>query len=1125
MSKASHNALFHKKTLKKFLDTYAFPVDLEKRHQKILPWIKTLERGTLDQVKETSLHGDFLKNIFQEVLGYRSVIEGEGRSWEIHAEKTISGGGGAADGALGFFSSLEGKKGAVKLKGRTIAPIELKGAKNDLDRPAPGRKESAVHQGWRYANYTPDCKWVIVSNYREIRLYQTSKTPAFYERFNLKELAEVDEFKKFYFLLCRQNFLPNESDVTKPSRLDEILRQSGEAEESVTKALYKEYKNVRLALAQHFRAIGPKNLPNREEVLIEKAQKVLDRILFIAFAEDRRLIPDKTLAQAHNNKDLYSPRSIWENYKTVFHWIDKGNENPSIPGYNGGLFKLDSLLDESLDVPDEICSQLKELARFDFDDEVSVDILGRIFEQSVTDLEELRALAKGEDYDLKKGKRRKDGVFYTPAFITQFIVELALGSYLERRQQQLPERKALSDIASNATKQRREAEIRFWEAYRDQVLLKTRIIDPACGSGAFLIAAFEYLSRQYDIVNEAIADLKGSSRRKKDSVGQRSLFDLNKTILNGNLYGVDLSPESVEITKLALWLKTAEPGKQLTYLDNNIRSGNSIIADLQAHPNAFNWESAFPDVFADGGFDVVIGNPPYVRQELLTPFKSYLEKHYTTYDGMADIYVYFYEKGLNILRPNGILSYIVTNKWLRAGYGKPLRQFFSENSIFEKIIDFGHAPIFEDADVFPCVVSARKTENEEIKEFQKLESPVRVCSVPRDQLKNINLLQYINQEGYEIPWSRYSEDEWSLEHPVVEKLMEKIVQAGEGLKSFANSEIYRGVTTGLNTAFLIDQETRDRLVQEDAKSAEVIKPYLRGQDIGRWNANWQKLWMIFTRRGIDIDKYSAVKKHLEAFRERLEPKPKDWDKVKDGKWPGRKGGSYKWYEIQDSTDYWRFFEKPKIFYQEIQFHPRYAYSGDSSFANNKVSFITSGDLYLLAALNSPLLWWHNWRHFPHMKDEALAPVGYLLENLPIAAPTDKIRAEVESAVQRLLKLTKANQEANREVLDWLQIEHGIEKPGNKLGDFASQPINDFLKEVKKRRPKSTGSFSPGILKELKDVYNDYALPIQSRLSESLTLEHRISDLVNESYGLTPEEIDLMWKTAPLRMPFQKPSAR
>jgi type I restriction-modification system DNA methylase subunit len=830
MATQQANALFHTKTLNKALKAFTFPPDLAVRHQKIQQWIATLKTGTLNQVKEVSLHGDFLKDTFQEVLGYRSVIQGGGKSWELHAEQAISDGGGSADGALGFFTAVEGKKGKVKLQGRVVAPIELKGAKDDLDRPAPGRKESAVEQGWRYANYTPDCRWVIVSNYRELRLYQTSKTPAYYERFLLTELADIEAFKRFYFLLCRDNFLPKTPQEL--SATDQLLAASNEAQEEITKQLYSEYKDVRLSLVKHFRFTGSQDIPDQERVLIEKAQKTLDRLLFVAFCEDRGLLPPKTIAQAHDYKDPYNPRPIWDNYKAVFRWVDKGNDNPPIPGYNGGLFQPDPLLDEQLTVPDPICSQLKQLTRFDFDTEVSVDILGRIFEQSVTDLEELKAEATGQDYNKKKGKRKTQGVFYTPAFITQYIVEVALGGYLKQREQEIRDRFQLEQIPKKNTKQRREAEIKLWETYRDEVLRKTRVIDPACGSGAFLIAAFDYLMREYERVNLAIAALELQGDGGAEFVGQRSLFDLNKTILNSNLYGVDLSPESVEITKLSLWLKTAEAGQTLTYLDDNIKVGNSIVDDSSVAERAFNWQAEFSDVFAVGGFDVVIGNPPYVRQELLSPIKPYLQAHYESYDGVADLYAYFYEKGVKILKSGGVLSYIVTNKWLRAGYGEPLRQFFSQNSVFEQIIDFGHAPIFEDADTFPCIVAVQKpVKSDTASETQEVvkpepQSPVLVCPVPREKLSDINLAQYVQQEGYTVPWSRFTGEAWSLEPPAVDELMQKIRDVGVALKDFAGVNLIRGILQVLIEAFLIDNETRNRLIQDDPKSAEIIKPCL-----------------------------------------------------------------------------------------------------------------------------------------------------------------------------------------------------------------------------------------------------------------------------------------------------------
>jgi len=1125
MTNRSTRNLFHSKTLNTALRAFSFPQDMEARHQKLGMWIAALQTGTLDEMKEVSLHGSFLNDIFQDVLGYRSVIQGAGKSWEIHAEQTISDGGGAADGAIGFFTATENAKGKVKLQGKVIAPIELKGAKNDLDRPAPGRTESAVDQGWRYANYTPDCRWIIVSNYRELRLYQTNKTPAYYESFLLTALADIEAFKRFYFLLCRSNFLPPQNKPAAISAIDRLLKDSEVAQEEITNRLYQEYKAIRLALVKHFRFAGPQDIPNRDRVLIEKAQKTLDRVLFIAFCEDKGLLPAKTINNAHDSQDLYNPRTIWENYLAVFRWVDVGNDDPPVPGYNGGLFQFDPILDAQLTVPNLLCSQLNQLTRFDFDTEVSVKILGHIFEQSVTDLEELNAEASGQEYNQKKGKRKTQGVFYTPAFITQYIVEVSLGGYLNRREQELRHFFRIDEVLSASNQQQKETAIKFWETYRDEVLQKTRVIDPACGSGAFLIAAFDYLMQQYERVDRELNALGCTLNDGK-------LLEFDRSILSNNLYGVDLLSESVEITKLSLWLKTAEPGKTLTYLDDNIKVGNSIVADSSLVERAFNWEAEFPDIFADGGFDVAIGNPPYVRQKLFSSLKPYLQANYESYHGMADMYTYFYEKGFKLLKPGGILSYIVTNKWLRSGYGEPLRRFFAYHAVFEQIIDFGHAPIFEDADTFPCIVAVRKPNSfsstsetkKEIKENQpQPKLSVIICPVPREELANINLTQYVQQNGYDIPWSRFNGEAWSLEIPDVDELMQKIHQAGIALKEFAGIKPYWGILTGLNEAFLINEATKNSLIQSDPKSAEVIKPYLRGQDIKRWHSEWQNLWMIFARRGIEIDNYPAIKFYLNQYRKQLEPRPKQWNETRDGDWGGRKPGNYKWYEIQDTIDYWQLFEKPKIIYQEIQFHPSYSYDTNGYLTNNKVFILPKDDLYILAVLNSPLIWWHNWRYLPHMKDDALNPAGYLMEKLPIAPPTDEIRAEVEPIVSRLIEITKINQATHQDVLQWLQLTYKIEKLGQKIEDFSSLSFQEFVEEIRKRMPKTKSSDPLGVagLKAVRETYNEYAPPIQSRKAEALRLEHRLSDLVNQAYGLTPEEIDLMWKTAPPRMPIAR----
>ena len=265
----------------------------------------------------------------------------------------------------------------------------------------------------------------------------------------------------------------------------------------------------------------------------------------------------------------------------------------------------------------------------------------------------------------------------------------------------------------------RAALIRFWAGWQEE-LGSVRILDPACGSGAFLIEAFDQLYTTYQASNDRLEELSG----------QPTLFDLDRQILQNNLYGVDLNAEAVQICQLSLWIKTAARGKILTSLDETVCEGNSVVSDRDVHPKALNWDDAFPEVFKEGGFDVVVGNPPYVRQELLTPYKPYLQTSYESFHGMADLYVYFYELGIRVLKPGGLLSFIVTNKWMKAGYGEALRRFFSEKAWVESVVDFGHAKqIFEEADVFPSIIVARKPDD------RPEPNNARICSIPREQLR------------------------------------------------------------------------------------------------------------------------------------------------------------------------------------------------------------------------------------------------------------------------------------------------------------------------------------------------------------------------------------------------------
>ncbi|QCI67216.1 Eco57I restriction-modification methylase domain-containing protein [Phreatobacter stygius] len=571
-----------------------------------------------------------------------------------------------------------------------------------------------------------------------------------------------------------------------------------------------------------------------------------------------------------------------------------------------------------------------------------------------------------------------------------------------------------------------------------------------------------------------------------------------------------------------------------------VNARRRVIADdlvtemrtIAAQHRFFHWEIGFPNVWSNllstqpaGGFDAVIGNPPYVRQELLGETKPALKKAYRAYDGMADIYVYFYEQGLRLLRPGGRMSYVVTNKWLKAGYAEALRDLFTDpaRAKLEFVADFGHAKhFFPDADVFPSVVVVRKpvlSAAFPVSDAGNTPAPTaQICVIPRDLVPEKGLSAAVAEASYPLPLALFSKESWTLEPPAVIALLEKIRRNGVPMAEYAGVKPYRGVLTGFNEAFLINTATRDQLVRDDPKCADIIKPYLRGQDIERWSASWDGLWMIFARRGIDISKFPSIKQHLECYRPQLEPKPVNWKPTIPGEeWPGRKDGSYKWFEIQDSIEYYLEFEKHKIIYQEIQYSPLYAYDSTGLFGNNKTFLIAKRDQYLLAALNSPLMWWHNWRYLPHMKDEALTPVGVKMESLPIAQVNYDCAATAEDYVAQILTLMPKKREPATALMDWLRVEFGLDRPGRQLAEAHRLDADAFVAVVRAALPKRQ-KLSAADVARLRGEWIDTVAPARAAADEILALERRLADLVNAAYGLSPDEVKLMWQTAPPRMP-------
>lgn len=277
--------------------------------------------------------------------------------------------------------------------------------------------------------------------------------------------------------------------------------------------------------------------------------------------------------------------------------------------------------------------------------------------------------------------------------------------------------------------------------------------------------------------------------------------------------------------------------------------------------------------------------------------------------------------------------------------------------------------------------------------------------------------------------------------------------------------------------------------------------------------------MIFARRGIEIDRYPAVRAYLEAFREKLEPKPETWNARRDGHWPGRKPGPYQWYEVQDTVAYWQLLEQPKILYPDIMWRPSFCLDMDGHYSNNTVYFLPTGDPWLLAVMNSPITWWFSWRAAAHGKDDALRFFNTFVEDYPVPEPRSDLRTEAASLVSAVTELRREGIAQQQALLDWLRVEHGIEKPGRRLQAPFELSSDDFVAEVRKRRGKK--GLSAAALKILRQEHRATVEPMRLKLAEKAELERRIADLVHRAYDLTPEEVDLMWRTAPPRMPVER----
>ena len=635
-------------------------------------------QANIHKIKEEQFQEGFLRELFVNVLDYTI---NPSPNYNLTTELKNEVGSKKADGA-------------ILIDDKVIGVIELKDHKTpDL--------ASIENQAFGYKSKHKDTRLVIISNFEKLRLYIDNAVE--YREWDIFHMTQ-DEFRELYLCLAW-------TQVERGIAL-QMKEESVSSEDQITNALYKDYSQFKRVLFADIVAQNPYHEENRwatddkqwQLLLFKKTQKLLDRLLFIFFAEDCDLLPPnsmvKIIDQWEQLKDMDAYVPFYDRVKKYFGYMNTGYQGKKyeIFAYNGGLFKPDEVLD-SIKITDELLVEhTRRLSAYDFESDVDVNILGHIFENSLSEIEEVtQQINSGQTPHTSK--RKQDGVFYTPQYITKYIVENTVGRLCAEKKQELHivEDEYFSDQRRQLqTKKRLLQQLQQYRKW----LLEITILDPACGSGAFLNAALQFLMAEHKHLDEMEAKVAGSA-----IVFQ----DVENSILEHNLYGVDINEESVEIAQLALWLRTAKPHRKLNSLNENIKCGNSLISDPAiAGEKAFNWQEQFPKVFEKGGFDVVIGNPPYLRVQGLRESHQkesvFYEHNYVSATGRFDFYVLFIEKGFSLLNKNGVLSFILPHKFINADFGVGIRNFIYDNKALDNLVSFGAEQVFSDASVYTCII-------------------------------------------------------------------------------------------------------------------------------------------------------------------------------------------------------------------------------------------------------------------------------------------------------------------------------------------------------------------------------------------------------------------------------------
>ncbi|EAH9975731.1 TPA: class I SAM-dependent DNA methyltransferase [Campylobacter jejuni] len=1010
------------------------------------------------------------------------------------------------------------------------------------------------------------------------------------QKSNFKNLASI--YKTFHRDFLLNEFNPNDANSLNNAFYKELLYILGLCESKQnSKLIIAKSEESKEEQGTFYTAINSKLKEENFETILKLLILWLNRILFLKLIESNlvRFNDDKNLKFLNFKKipDFDKLSELFFEVLAKEKSTRKKSEFAYLPYLNSSLFEKQSI-ENTL----EISSLSNDLKLFYYKNTVlkddkckakkgQVGLLEYLFEfldsfdfgsddeqsEILSQKELISSSVLGNVFEKLNGY--KEGSFYTPSFITSYMCKESITKVvLDKFNAQFDlDAKDISELRKSLRKEDKKAQ--------KELLNSIKICDPAVGSGHFLVSALNVMLSIYDELNlfdeefylevqndeilitgrkgEFIEYKRPSTPKDKAHLIQQELFHTKKDIIENNLFGVDINPNSCEITKLRLWIELLKHSfyqsfddgnyhdlKTLPNIDINIKCGNSLVSyfetgkSLSHYPNIkerinkykrivkdykegfytdkshinqeiknlkisfknfcfadkfkkemkgfndkcekyskkygnflavddenlkffvsanltlfdfdekeatkefanlkkeydnifnlesnhpFEWRFEFPEILDDDGnfkgFDLIIGNPPYIRQEELKELKPHLAKNYKVYKGTSDIYTYFYELGFNVLKENGILSFITSNKYTRAGYGEALREFLLKNTCILKYIDLNGIKVFDSATVDTSILSFEK--------IKIKENTFKYLSLNNELLKNYDFEISAIKEFLNISQNSLSKESFAFNDESTNALKTKIEKLGTPLKDWHGLNINYGIKTGLNEAFIITTEKKDEILanckdeDEKERTAKLIRKMLRGRDIKRYSYEWAGLWVINTHNGykskngekikaINIEHYPSLKKHFDEFYLQLEKRS---DK---GLTP---------YNLRNCA-YIEEFEKEKIVYPETTQGAYFVYDNKGIFLEKTAFFIVCENLkYLLGLLSSNLITYY-YKNFSQGCKLGIKGYQYnkhALENLPlpkINSKNEKLANELISLVDEILKAKEQDKNANTQELE------------------------------------------------------------------------------------------------------------